>query len=276
MKFRARMMLSAVIPACLFATAVSASLLGHLEARRGFDHFLDRELKLSSGLSEMHTHGLQMGQALRDIVLDPANRQGHDNLQAARQDYERAYADTLTAAAGLPAQEALRSLRALRERHAAAQERVLALTRTDPAAAMRNLIADETPAWRTLNADLLAQLDQAHAQAATARQAMQTRTERTTRLTLALALLALLSSVLAAVASRRAVARELGDAPARPGARLAPEAGDSIEAIAASVRRVSDSLGDIAPSAPRQRDAATAGTQDRAGDASRRADTLHR
>ncbi|MEY8689006.1 MAG: methyl-accepting chemotaxis protein, partial [Leptothrix sp. (in: b-proteobacteria)] len=214
MKFRARMMLSAVIPACLFATAVSASLLGNLETRRSFNHFLDRELKLSSGLSEMHTQGLQMGQSLRNIVLDPANRQGHDNLQAARRNYDQAYAETLAAAAGLPALTHLQDLRSLRERHAATQERVLELVKTDPAAAMHDLTAAETPAWRALKADLLEQIGQAHAQVETTRQVMQAQSERTTAVTLVLSLVALLTSVVATVFSQRAVLRELGGEPA--------------------------------------------------------------
>jgi methyl-accepting chemotaxis protein len=208
------MMLSAVIPACLFAAAVSASLMGSLNTRRSFDHFLDRELKVSNGLSEMHAQGLQMGQALRNIVLDPANRKGHENFQAAGKTYDQAYAQTLAAAAGMPALEHLQSLRPLRERHAATQARVLDLVKTDPASAMRDLTAEETPAWRALKADLLEQIGQARAQSEVARQTMQAQSDRTTLITLALALVALLTSVIATVFSQRAVIHELGGEPA--------------------------------------------------------------
>jgi hypothetical protein len=96
---------------------------------------------------------------------------------------------------------------------------------------------------------------------------MQAQSERTTRITLVLSLMALLSSVLAAVSSQRAVIHELGGEPAASDAQPAQQASNSIEEIAASVRRVSDVMDGAAPQLDHRNDPAA--------DLARRADTFH-
>jgi methyl-accepting chemotaxis protein len=161
----------------------------------------------------MYAQGLQMGQALRNIVLDPANKKAYGNFTAAEAGYEQARAETEQAVRGTPAEASLNSLAPLREVQAAAQKGVLALVTTDLAAAAKALTTDETPAWRNLRAELLGQIEASRKAASEVHATTQHRASQMTVLTLVLA------AVAAAVAAglcwtmRRTVARELGGDP---------------------------------------------------------------
>ena len=53
-----------------------------------------------TGLSEMYAQGLQSGQALRNILLDPANRTAYTNFDAAQSAFAQAHTATLASARG--------------------------------------------------------------------------------------------------------------------------------------------------------------------------------
>ena len=83
MRFNTRMSLYAVIPAGLFLAALCVGLWGMKQSSTGFVRFLDHEQRLAQDLSDMYAQGLQTGQALRNIVLDPGNGKAYTNLQEA-------------------------------------------------------------------------------------------------------------------------------------------------------------------------------------------------
>ena len=83
MKFSARLTLSTVAPAVLFSTALVVSLVGMFRVEHTYAGLLAREERLASGASSLYAEGLQMGQALRNIALDPADAKAKDNLQKA-------------------------------------------------------------------------------------------------------------------------------------------------------------------------------------------------
>ena len=90
MKFNQRLLLSFVAPAALFVASLVASIWSLAQTQASFDRYINTEQAVANGVQEMYAQGLQMGQALRNIVLDPNNPQAYKNLDAAR-------------AAGLPA-----------------------------------------------------------------------------------------------------------------------------------------------------------------------------
>jgi methyl-accepting chemotaxis protein len=213
MKFRTRMTLSAALPALLFVTAVATSLSGSWQTRSSFERYLDHEQRVAQGLSEMYAQGLQMGQALRNILLDPANPKAYENMEAARKLYDQAYSQTSAAAAGMPVEAALRQIGSRREQLAAVQQRVVTQVKQDPVAAMQTLNSQETPAWRLLRTDLLEQIKVARQLSEGVREDMLHQSQRATWMAVALALLALLVSVLATIFSRRVIGTELGGEP---------------------------------------------------------------
>ncbi len=154
MKFSAKIVLFALGPVVLFIVGLAASVGSLSHTRSAFDQYLNTEQKVERGLSEMYAQGLQMGQALRNVVLDPSNPKAMENFQKAQQDYDKATAATLEASAGGNLQSGVSELAALRSRHAAAQEKVLAEVKSGTEA-IAILNKEETPAWRELRAALL-------------------------------------------------------------------------------------------------------------------------
>jgi len=215
MTFHRRLLLCALAPALLFITALGSGVWGLLRTEQAFDRYIGTEQAVAAGLSEMYAQGLQQGQALRNIVLDPANTRALENFAAAEKGYQKALDATTAAARGTPAEATVAALAPLREALAARQAEVLRLLRTgDGEAARRALVGGETPAWRALREQLLAQLETGRRSAALAHADTRAGAAR------ALALAGVLAAVAVAVAGsglwlmQRTVARELGGDPA--------------------------------------------------------------
>lgn len=220
MRFNSRLLVCAALPAALFLTAVSTSLWGLARTHAEFDDYIETEQAVAGGLSELYAQGLQQGQALRNVVLDPANRKAYDNLGAAQAAYAKAYEATLAAARDTKFEPALRELEPLRAAQARQQERVLSLAKTDLPTAIKVLNAEETPAWRQLRAQLMAQQEAARRSSADAHQVTVGRARQVLTIAAALAGGALMVSLLLFWLLRRTVAAELGGDPADARAAL--------------------------------------------------------
>ena len=214
MRFSTRLMLCTVAPALLFVAALAVSLWGLARTQTDFGRYISTEQALVGHLQELYAQGLQSGQALRNIVLDPADRQAVDNLRNARERYDSAYRDALVLAQGTSQSGALQALAALRITQNDAQDAVVALASGDPAAAAAALKAQETPAWRQLRSALLEQLTATRDLAAQVHAATQTTAQRTEVGAAVLALLAVAAAVALLLVMQRTVRRELGGDPA--------------------------------------------------------------
>ena len=216
MQFRTRLILCTVAPALLFVAALAAGLWGLLRTQGEFDRYMATEQKLSSGLAEMYAQGLQMGQALRNIVLDPANPRAFDNFRAAREAYDEAATQTAKVAVGTPFEKDVQALAPLRAAQATAQGKVLDLAKAgDSAATIAALNAEETPAWRKLRGELIKLVDAARKFSAQGHEGTQAYAQRATSWAVGLALLAVLVSAALTVVMLRTVRRELGGEPAQ-------------------------------------------------------------
>ena len=83
MNFNTRLILAFVAPAVLFVASLGGSIWALVQTQQEFDQYIQTEQAMANSVREMYAQGLQMGQALRNIVLDPANPKAYDNLQAA-------------------------------------------------------------------------------------------------------------------------------------------------------------------------------------------------
>ena len=135
MRFTSRLILCAVVPAGLFVLALAISLWGLTRTQSDFSRYMGTEQAVAAGLSELYAQGLQSGQALRNIVLDPANQVAYDNLKASHQAFDEAYEATLAVVRGTPVEAALLPLKQLRVTQVGVQGQVRDLARSDPAAA---------------------------------------------------------------------------------------------------------------------------------------------
>ena len=213
MRFNTKMIIFTVVPAVLFGTAVAVGLWGMRQSSASFEHYLAKDQLLAQSLSDMYAQGLQTGQAIRNIVLDPANGKAYANLKDADKAFAEALASARSAAEGSDFHANLDAIQKLREKHQASQATVTGLVKTDAAAAAQKLVAEETPAWRTLKAELVEQLSKARQASDAARHANQQAAQQTLVLALVLAGLATAASTGLAWLAKQTLAREIGGEP---------------------------------------------------------------
>lgn len=147
MRFTTRLIACMVSPVLVVGAAAIVGLFGLRGAGDRFEHFFQVDQRLAEATHELYVQGLQMGQATRNIVLDPANPKAWQNLEAAAGEYEAAAATAATTATGDAATTAaLGEIAALRAEHRRCQQQILQVAKTDSAAAITLLNKAETPA----------------------------------------------------------------------------------------------------------------------------------
>lgn len=212
--FNRRLFLCAVAPASLFLVAVAFSLWGLMSTQSRFDRYIDTEQATADAVGEMYAQGLQMGQALRNIVLDPSNKKAYENFEVAEKKYSAAQAKAQQAAATTELADDLQSLEPLRATQSSKQSLVLQTVKSDQAAAAQILTKEETPAWRELRAKLLDLLDKSREMAAKTHQETESAGDRAQIISVVVAVVAVIVSALMLMLLRQTVARELGGDPA--------------------------------------------------------------
>jgi methyl-accepting chemotaxis protein len=233
MRFSHRLVLCAAVPALLFLAGLGASIWGLVATQRQFDDYIGTEQARAANFNEMYAQGLQMGQALRNMVLDPANPKARDNLDNSRLGYDKAFAELSASVAGTPLAADVDALVPLRKAQGEAQDKVIALIVSDPPAAIKLLNSIETPAWRALRAALLKQLEIARKASDDTHLVVNANASRATLLGLVLAVLAAVVSAALCLFVQRTVQRELGGDPATVRAAMLKIArGDLSEAMA--------------------------------------------
>lgn len=155
MIFSRKLLVLSAVPAVMLVVAALVGVMGVRGAESRFSVVFEKEQPLAQAVTEMYGHGLQMGQALRNIILDPANPTAYKNLEAAVKSYDEAAAVAAPLAAGTPAQPLLAKVAEARASQQAAREKVLALVKTDTAGAVALLNKEETPAWRQMRSGLM-------------------------------------------------------------------------------------------------------------------------
>jgi methyl-accepting chemotaxis protein len=213
MKFRTKIFAFAAVPALLFAIALVSSIGSLINTRSDFDAYIKSEQAVERGLSEMYAQGLQMGQALRNVILNPSNPKALDNLKAAQSDFEKAMVQTQDSVKGSRFEAAFTKLPVLRADQAKAQEKVLALVASN-GDAIALLNSEETPAWRKLKGELLEQKQAAVEGAKQAYQAVSDQTDRATALSIGLAVVAAVTAIGLNFLTISTMRKELGGDPA--------------------------------------------------------------
>lgn len=213
MRFNTRLIFYTAIPALLFVLALATSLWGLVRTQNDFNHYIGKEQAIASGLHELLSQGLQGGQSLRNVVLNPSNKNAQKNLSASVEDYTTAYNTTMRDAQGTPFEAPLRALAEQRSKQIAVQNHIVELARTDTAAASQAINQQEIPIWRAMRATLTEQTSLARKTAEQAHIQTKASADRTLMIVLVLALLAVLVSVALVVMMSRTLQRELGCDP---------------------------------------------------------------
>ncbi|WP_281254214.1 methyl-accepting chemotaxis protein, partial [Thiomonas delicata] len=177
LKLRTKMSLSSGLVFLLFIAALAVSLFELSSIRREFQTYIHTDVALGEALQDMYAQGLQSGQALRNIVLDPENKAAFKNLDAAQEHFAQALQTAQTLAAKDSGYiKALQDIGELRKKQVAEFAQITALAQGQQPAAIAALNQQETPQWRQVRRrilDLMAQqkVQNAQAEASTTRQA---------------------------------------------------------------------------------------------------------
>jgi methyl-accepting chemotaxis protein len=150
-----RIVISAGAAFGVFMLALGVALIAVQQVGDRFQMFLERDQALAQAINGMYAQGLQLGQAVRNIVMDPQNRKAYSNLETAGKDFAEAHGRALSLGAGNPdLLKVLKEIGALRAEQAKIQARVVAQA-SDTAAAVATVNKEETPVWREIRARLL-------------------------------------------------------------------------------------------------------------------------
>jgi methyl-accepting chemotaxis protein len=118
-----------------------------------------RQSRLAGQVAQLYAEGLQMGQATRNVMLDPANPQAAKNHKAAAESFATLLEEIERTVAVAPDTGEQRAVAAVRQEFAAdleLQSRIQALARGgDFQAALSLLNKEETPRWRKAKALIL-------------------------------------------------------------------------------------------------------------------------
>ncbi len=156
MKIQTKTLLSMTLVFVLSGIATGAALVGMEGAKNRFEHFLQTDQALLQAASDMYANGLQSGQALRNIVIDPTNATGHKNLEKANADFQESTRQALALVTGNAAdRKVLEDLLALRRKQIEIQARIVAMAAPDQSSAISAISQEETPVWRTIRERLL-------------------------------------------------------------------------------------------------------------------------
>ncbi len=214
LRFLRALQISIGLPMVLLLAAACLATWALWSYQQQTKHMLAVEIPLAAAVDDMYAQGLQMGQALRNIALDPANPKGHDNFAAAT----KAYEDSATKARGLARDAAhvaiIDQVAQLRVRQAEVQQRVAGLVKSDVPAALVILVKEETVVWREMRSRLLDLRKALAKEAEVAREGLIARGANAMTAAISIGLLACLMSIVMLSYLSRRVHRDLGGEPA--------------------------------------------------------------
>ncbi len=156
MKLKSKIIMSMGMVFMLFSVAIGVALTGMQSNKNRFEQFLEQDLALAQAATNLYAHGLQMGQALRNIVMDPTNQAAYKNLEASSAEFRTNSEKALALAASAPADlKILQEVVALREQQIPIQAKIVSLAGSDQAAAIAAISLEETPVWRNIRTRLM-------------------------------------------------------------------------------------------------------------------------
>ena len=136
--------------------------------------FVDQKIAINRSATATYAHGLQMGQALRNLVLDPSNKKAYDNQADAAKKFEQESIKLTGYLAQTSAgTETVKKLQDSIAQWLPLQQEVIKLVIDgNPAEATSLLVSKETPAWRNVREVLLEQVKTTEKEAASQREEM--------------------------------------------------------------------------------------------------------
>jgi methyl-accepting chemotaxis protein len=155
MKLKTKIILSMGLVFLSFTIAIGIALSGMQSTKSRFDSFLEHDLALAQAAMNMYAQGLQMGQAMRNIVLDPTNKIAYQQLDMAGKEFRDTNQKALSMSNLEPSdKKVLEEVASLREQQIPIQARVISLAVSDTPSAIQAVNKEETPVWRQIRGSL--------------------------------------------------------------------------------------------------------------------------
>jgi len=215
MKLKSKIVLSMGVVFILFGIAVGTALTGMQSNKNRFERFLEQDLALAELTTNLYAQGLQMGQALRNIVLDPENPTAFKNLDTAAEVFKDDLQKALQLAEQSPDDlKVLQEVAALREKHIPIQNQIRELATSDQAAAVAALTTEETPAWRAIRGSLVDFIKLKREEVETTKGEVVAFSQRMLAITLVLVLVGLVAAGAVVFWLIRHIMNQLGGEPA--------------------------------------------------------------
>ena len=210
MTIRTKLIGAMALVLIISAAAITVALSGMRQVGAEFNVFLEREMVLDQAVNAMYAQGLQMGQALRNVVLDTRNQAGRKNFAKAGEDFAEALSKARELSADKPEMmRTLDELAELRKQQAVVQQQILG----DASLNLEQIIVlvkqKETPLWREMREKLLGMIKHQAEHSAARKAEIVQLTQTKTMLSLLLGLASLVIGVLVAVLLTRAIVRPL-------------------------------------------------------------------
>ncbi|WP_413439535.1 methyl-accepting chemotaxis protein [Sulfuriferula sp. GW1] len=151
MKLKTKIIVSMGLVFLLFSVAIGVALTGMQSTKNRFESFLAHDLALAQAATNLYAQGLQMGQGLRSIVMDPGNKPAFQQLNMAGNEFKETNQKALSLAINDPADlKVLEEVAALREQQIPIQAKITSLATTNQAAAIEAVSKEDTPVWRKM------------------------------------------------------------------------------------------------------------------------------
>ena len=200
-----------VCGAFLLALGVAAYSAGTVE--HSLKTFIGQGVARHGVLKDIYALGLQSGQAVRNILLDPGNPTAHNNLKAAREQLGKSLKELVAlemASDGKVAGEVQR----LNDATDAARNEVLAAIKVgDGERAKMLLVKNETPAWRELRGLLLKESEASDKAKTTFEQQLAASIRKAKNTVSAVSVIAVLLCIVLCWLLFRSVLQQLGGEP---------------------------------------------------------------
>ena len=183
-------LLTAVFTLFLVSAFVSYQALNRAKAE--FNTFISQDQKLLLNYTELYANGLQMGQALRNIILDPANQKAYQNFEKAGKDMDTLLGDTSELVKGNAAHsEVIGKIGQLRAKQKGLQTAIQDQIKNGQIEEAKiQLNKDETPTWREMKQVLVDSIKNQKGAIEAREKEMQASTTRAQQITLVLSALA--------------------------------------------------------------------------------------
>ncbi len=222
LSLKARLWLLGLVSAAGIGILAVSSIWHAYHSKAVLLTFVDEKIAMSRSATASYAHGLQMGQALRNILLDPANRKAYDNFAAARKSFGEELAKLQPLMVRIEGgKESAARLNSTIEQWQPLQNQIIELVNAGKnAEAMSLLVAKETPAWRAVKEELLGVVKRSETDAASSRVELVSTLDNTRTLAIVLGLASFVLVTAIAVFVASGIFKQVGGEPADAAASL--------------------------------------------------------